>query len=109
MKQFDVYRNTGKNRATIPYVVVVQSAFFNRFKRRVVVPLVRASELEKVGGVPDALVNPVLLVAGERVVFNPLEIVSVPLEALGEQVASLDEGGDAMMAALDELFSRAWG
>lgn len=109
MNQFDVYRNTGRHRATIPYVVVVQSAFFHCFKRRVVVPLVLASELEKHGGVPEATVNPVLSVAGESVVFNPLEIVSVPLEALGEKVASLADAGDTMTAALDELFSRAWG
>jgi hypothetical protein len=42
MAQFDVHRNTGKHRDSIPFVVVVQSAQFDGYRRRVVVPLVRA-------------------------------------------------------------------
>jgi toxin CcdB len=48
-------------------------------------------------------------VEGAQVVLNPLEIVSVPTEALGDRVASLAEESDLIIAALDELFSRAWG
>jgi hypothetical protein len=31
-----------------------------------------------------------------------------PLDALGEHVGSLAAQGDVVVAALDELFSRAW-
>ena len=41
MAQFDVYRNSGKHRDTIPYVVAVQSKLFEDYRRRVVVPLER--------------------------------------------------------------------
>jgi toxin CcdB len=36
MAQFDVHRNNGKQRDSIPYVVVVQSALFDDYGRRVV-------------------------------------------------------------------------
>jgi toxin CcdB len=38
MAQFDVHRNKGALRDSIPYVVLVQSAQFDRYRRRVVVP-----------------------------------------------------------------------
>jgi hypothetical protein len=40
------------------------------------------------------------------IVLNPLEIVSVAKENLGEQVGSLEEEGDKIIAALDELLTR---
>jgi toxin CcdB len=48
MAQFDVHRNCGSNRERIPYVVVVQSALFDDYRRRVVVPLVKASAAGKI-------------------------------------------------------------
>jgi len=45
MPQFDVHRNAGKHKDTIPFVVVVQSSRFDAYRRRVVVPLVRASAI----------------------------------------------------------------
>jgi len=44
MAQFDVHRNLGKNHDAIPFVVIVQSALFDSYRRRVVVPLVRPWE-----------------------------------------------------------------
>ena len=41
MTQFDVHRNTGKQKEAIPYVVVVQSSLYDGYRRRVVAPLVR--------------------------------------------------------------------
>ena len=45
MAQFDVYRNSGKHRDVIPFVVAVQSSLYDDYDRRVVVPLVRTSAL----------------------------------------------------------------
>jgi toxin CcdB len=42
------------------------------------------------------------------VVLHPLEIVSMPAEQLGEFVGSLQDSGDAIAAALDELLTQAW-
>jgi hypothetical protein len=48
MAQFDVHRNTGNHTDSIPFVVVVQSAQFDDYRRRVVVPLVRSTAIGKV-------------------------------------------------------------
>ena len=108
MSQFDVYQNTGKNRSIIPYVVVVQSTHFEKARRRVVVPLVSWDELNKATTLPSSAINPAFIVEGAKVVLNPLEIVSIPTESLGGKVGSLAEKSDVIIAALDELFSRAW-
>ncbi len=108
MPQFDVHENKGKHRSTIPYVVVVQSSYFDRARRRVVVPLVALDEVSKITTLPSSRINPEFVVAGTRVVLNPLEIVSVPVESLGERIDSLASNSDTIVAALDELFSQAW-
>lgn len=105
MAQFDVHRNSGKHRETIPFVLVVQSAQFDGYRRRVVVPLVRTSAIGKVS---FAAFNPTFKIRGTTVVLHPLEIVSVPLDQLGEKVGSLSSDGDLIIAAIDELLSRAW-
>jgi len=104
--QFDVHRNRGRQRDSIPYVVVVQSAIFDDYSRRVVAPLVRQSAL---GRIASPRFNPTFKVENVPVVLHPLEIVSVPRRELGEPIDSLAEESDRIVAALDELLSRAWG
>jgi len=41
-------------------------------------------------------------------VLHPLEIVSVPVDKLGEVVGSLSDESQLIVAALDELLTRAW-
>jgi toxin CcdB len=106
MAQFDVHRNGGKQRDTIPYVVIVQSGLFDGYRRRVVIPLVRKIEINQI---PNPRLNPTFKVKNVAVVLHPLEIVSVANENLGEQVGSLAADGDAIIAALDELITRAFG
>jgi toxin CcdB len=105
MAQFDVHRNTGQHKGSIPFVVIVQSAQFNDYRRRVVVPLVRASAI---GAVRFPVFNPSFVVKGVKVVLHPLEMVSVPSELLGAKVGSLADADQLIINALDELFSRAW-
>jgi toxin CcdB len=105
MAQFDVHRNPGRHTDTIPFVVVVQSSQFDHYRRRVVVPLVRG---DAVGKSPFAAFNPAFRIRGVKVVLHPLEMVSVPTETLGEPVGTLASEGQAIIGALDELFSRAW-
>ena len=106
MAQFDVHRNNGKHRDHIPYVVVVQSALFDDYGWRVVVPLVKASA---VGDIANPRFNPTFKIARVSVVLHPLEIVSVAIDKLGKPVASLAAEGDRVIAALDDLLARAWG
>ncbi len=106
MAQFDVHRNMGKHRDDIPYVVLVQSSLYDNYRRRVVVPLVRKAALGKPG---NPRFNPSFKIENVQVVLHPLEIVSVPIELLGEYVTSLSSEGNRIMDTLDELLTRAWG
>ena len=63
MAQFDVHRNSGKHKDIIPFVVVVQSAQFDNYRRRVVVPLVRATAIGKVN---YAAFNPTFKISEPR-------------------------------------------
>ena len=103
MAQFDVHRNPGRHRDRIPFVVVVQSSLYDDYRRRVVVPLVDKSS---VGKVTHPRLNPTFRIKGQSVVLHPLEIVSVAKESLGELIQSLEEDGDAIIAALDEILTR---
>ena len=77
MAQFDVHRNGGKQRDTIPFVVIVQSGLFDGYRRRVVIPLVRKVEINQI---PNLRLNPTFKVKNVAVVLHPLEIVSVANE-----------------------------
>jgi toxin CcdB len=105
MAQFDVHRNSGRHNDTIPFVVVVQSAQFDAYRRRVVVPLVRSTAI---GKVTYAAFNPTFKIRGASVVLHPLEIVSIPVDQLGERVGSLRDDSQLVVAALDELLTCAW-
>lgn len=109
MAQFDVHRNKGGLRDSIPFVVVVQSAQFDRYRRRVVVPLVRQTLLSRSTPTVGARMNPVFVIEGIRVVLHPLDMVSVALDQLGEAVGSLEKQGQVIADALDELLNRSWG
>lgn len=109
MAQFDVHRNVGKLRLAIPFVVVVQSSLFDDYRRRLVVPLVRRSGIPR-GAVPaKSRLNPRFRIEGFDVIAHPLELASVPYDALGERVLSLAEYGQAITDSLDEVFTRSWG
>jgi toxin CcdB len=105
MAQFDVHRNTGHHKDSIPFVVIVQSAQFDSYRRRVVVPLVKSSALGKVS---HSTFNPTFKIRGTSVVLHPLEIVSIPVDKLGTLVGSLKVESQTIMAALDELLTQAW-
>lgn len=105
MAQFDVHRNPGKNRGSVPYVVVLQSSVFTGYKRRVVAPLVRKSSAP---ATPHSVLNPTFTISGVQVMLHPLDIATVPVAELGPTITSLARHGDKLVAALDQLFTRAW-
>ena len=106
MAQFDLHRNKGPRKDSIPYVVIVQSALFDGYRRRLVVPLVRRNAVSsEMAGTRQ---NPSFTVDGALVVLHPLDMVSVALDQLGEHFGSLAEHGQAITDALDEVFTRAW-
>ncbi len=109
MAQFDVHRNKGMLRETIPFVVVVQSAQFDRYRRRVVVPLVLQSALPNNTPTIGSRMNPTFTIEGMDVVLHPLDMVSVALDQLGDFIGSISDHGQKITDALDELFTRSWG
>ena len=68
-------------------------------------PLARASSLGK-RELPHF--NPTFKIRGVAVALHPLEIVPVPVVQLGPNVGFLGAEGPQIIAALDELLSRAW-
>jgi toxin CcdB len=94
------HRNCGKQKDTIPFVINVQSGLFDGYPRRVVIPLVRKVEIDRI---PKPRLNPTFKIKNVAVALHPLEIVSVASENLGVRVGSLAPEGDAIVAALDEL------
>lgn len=107
MAQFDVFRNPGQTKVAIPFVVAVQSAVHDAHGRCVAVPLVRKDDRDV--PVYARRMNPGFIVAGVSVVLHPLDIATLPMEKLGPPVASLASCGDDIIAALDEVFTRAYG
>lgn len=107
MVQFDIYRNTGRQQQSIPFVVVVQSSLYDHYRRRVVVPLVLCSTLTGSEVLNSSRINPIFTVDGIEVVLHPLEIVSVGLDQLGTKVGSLAGEGNRIADALDELLAQA--
>lgn len=109
MAQFDVHRNKGPLKESIPFVVLVQSSQFDRYRRRMVVPLVRRSALPASTPTVGSRMNPAFTVQGVEVVLHPLDMVSVAVDQLGEHTGSLAEHGQTIADALDELLTRSWG
>lgn len=107
MAQFDVHRNKGALRESIPFVVLVQSAQFDRYRRRVVVPLMRRSALPANMPVATRL-NPVRTVQGVELVLHTLDLVSAPVDQIGEYIGSLADQSQCITDALDELLTRSW-
>ena len=103
MAQFDVHHNLGASRHEIPFVVVVQSRRLDGYRRRVVVPLVRATLAPS----SEPSLNPTFVVESTEVVLHPLEIASVAVERLGARVTNLAAEGDTIIAAIDVVISRA--
>ncbi len=108
MAQFDVHRNTGRQKQTIPFVVVVQSSLYDHYRRRVVVPLVCKNALTDSAMLHASRINPVFTIDGIEVVLHPLEIVSIALDQLGVKITSLAEAGNLITDALDELLTQVW-
>jgi toxin CcdB len=86
MAQLDVHRNGGRHKNAIPLIVVVQSSQFDGYRRRVVVPLVRAGALGKMRLLHF---NPMFKMCGVAVVLHPLEILSVAVRQLGPKVGTV--------------------
>jgi toxin CcdB len=107
MAQFDVHANTGQNRTTIPYVVVIQSMRFGNARTGPVAALRVAPN----GTVADPTLKPRFRLEGKNVMLDPLQIVAIPRPSLGRLVVSLaDEvSSSAIINAIGLVITRAYG
>ncbi|WP_137178243.1 CcdB family protein [Roseomonas sp. AR75] len=108
MAQFDVHRNPGRATREVPYVVVLQSAWFDSHPRRLVAPLLLVSAGRTLG---LATHMPQFEIEGHAVLLDPLQCQPVPRTQLGAPVASLadDESASRIIAAMDEVLTRVYG
>lgn len=105
MPQFDVFRNPGRQRDTIPFLVVLQNDRFARAITRFVAPLVRRGAL----AIEVHYLAPDFLIDGQEVVLDVFNLATILAGRLGAPVASLadDASRTRLIRALDELISTA--
>ena len=103
MAQFDVYRNPNPaTRARIPYLLDVQSDLLDTLATRVVVPLYKPEALR---GKAAERLNPVFEIEGRKVTTHTPELAGVPRKNLGEPLDNLSSERNAIIAALDLVFT----
>jgi|SRR5215207_897694 len=102
MKQFDVFANPfPRSRQRQPYLVNLQSDLLARtLNTTVIAPLEPAQQ----GAFADRL-NPTVAFEGNEYVLMIQEIVAVRQKGLGQPTGSIADSHDAIMAALDMLFT----
>lgn len=101
MAQFDVYRNPNPETSTaIPYLLDIQSDLIDVLRTRVVVPLERCDSFQ-----PAERLSPVFTIENKQVAMATPELAGIHQKSLGVFVCSLSSERDAIIAALDLLFS----
>lgn len=99
--QCDVHRNAEDTTGEIPFLLDVQADLLADLPTRVVVPLVRATSF----GRQAERLHPAFSIEGDRVVMATHLIAAVRARSLGRAVMSLAEQRDAIIAAIDVLWS----
>jgi len=103
MAQFDVYRNPNpSSRTRIPFLLDVQAGLLDSLATRVVVPLCSP---ELLGGKTAERLNPVLEIQGRQFVLLTPEVAGIPRKVLGERVGNLASKREAIVSALDVIFT----
>ncbi|MCB0329785.1 MAG: CcdB family protein [Bdellovibrionales bacterium] len=88
MSQFSIYKNSGRNSSSIPFVLDVQSDLVSSVLRtRIAVPLYRVSEVRS----PAYRIHVPIKVRRSQTIALFDEISAVPLELLGKPVAEATE------------------
>ncbi len=103
MAQFDVYANPNSDSARLyPYFLDIQSTLLADFPTAVVIPL---AVPEIVDRLPILRLNPKVNVAGETYLVMTQELAAISRRPLKTPVTNLSNERDALLAALDLLFT----
>ena len=102
MAQFDVYTNpNSETKRAIPYLLDVQADLLNNLRTRVVIPLYSVSAMGKAA----KYLNPQFSIKRTIVIMSTAELAGVTVNTLGDNVCSLKEHRNEIIAALDFLFT----
>jgi toxin CcdB len=101
MRQLDVFMNPfPRSRERQPFLVNLQSDFLARTLSTVVV-----APLERAGAGQIERLNPKIMLEGKEYVLATQEIVAIRASLLGPVTATIADDRDAIIAALDLLFT----
>ncbi len=100
MAQFDVFKNP--RGGSYPLLVDLQADVLARLDTCVIVPVMT---LKRYGARPITRLNPTVKLEGTEYVLVFQEMAAIPRSSLGEPVASLRSRRDALIAAVDLLFT----
>lgn len=102
MARFDVFRNSGSQAATTPYLLDVQSNLLVGLDSCIVVPLRSLDHFADVR--LPARLTPVFRIEGKDCILETPKMAAVPRRVLKSPVATLSSEQNQIMAALDFLF-----
>ena len=102
MARFDIYRNPGRNRAGIPYLIDVQSNVISGLATRIVIPLRTLAAFSALA-LPDDLF-PIITVDGLDHFLDTPQLGAIPLSELKVAVGSAQQHQFAIQTALDRVF-----
>lgn len=103
MAQFAVYRNKSpRSKASIPYLLDVQSDLLSELGTRVVIPLF---EKKSLGIRPLTRLAPEFEIDGKTCVLMTPQLAGIPTKELGEPVGDLAQHRTVIIAALDLLIT----
>ena len=101
MPQFDVLANPDADESAFrPYLVVLQSDLVSGLSSTVVAPLVPRDQMKGA-----SRLNPIMNVDGKEFWLATHELFAVDRRVLGKTVASLAPERDAIITALDFVFT----
>jgi toxin CcdB len=99
--QCDVHRNADDETGQIPWLVDVQSNLLSDLETRVVIPLIRTETF----GRRARWLHPAFKVEDQNVVLATHLVTAIRRNALGSPITSLDGQRDAILRAIDILWS----
>ena len=103
VRRFDVFRNPSvASTKKMPYFLVVQSDLLDELDTCVVLPLARVQAAK---GSAAARLNPQFEIENIAVVQLTQLIAAVPVDSLRKHVVNLESQREAILRALDFLFS----
>lgn len=98
--QFNVHRNVGRGAAVAPFLIDLQHDAVSRLRLRIVAPLLRAGTVDRI-----QVVMPEVTVGEADYVISIPELFAIEQRRLGPVEANLAARRDAVVRALDLVFT----